>query len=1140
MRRFAPVEIGRRSLAQMFVAQLFLAAIVALGAPAGAVAGGTPWWHLSTRMFPSNLPPGQEATVVVTAINVGDAQARGIPVVTESFPEDFSVQAVELYLLPASQGKEELSNGLLPGILPPFCEHTERSAHCEIDLPLLASSERFPHFTEPALNPYEDVEMRVKVKNEGAESGGEHVIAKVTGGEAPSVQVAQPLPVTTSAPAFGIEHFSAVPEEEGGAVDVRAGSHPFQFTTSFAINEGPDQTRPLAMTRDLDIKLPPGLVGNASKLPQCSEADLVAPGEENGGVGIAATVNKCPAGSMIGVAVLTFDEPNLGFDTAAVPVFNLVPKKGEPARFGFEVVQAPVILDTSVRTGSDYGVTVTAHDVTELVAFISSTVTFWGVPGDKLHDNARGWSCLIGGKWYSRGGTEELPECVHVEQAQPPALLSLPTACGRFATSIEGTSWPTAANPNGVALPRAEYSLEDEFGRELGISGCGNLQFEPSIDVTPEVTRPSSPTGLRVNLHMPEEADEIATGTSNAIMKDLSVELPEGVVVNSAAAAGLEACSEAAIGYVAALSNPPADLSFTSSLPPGWEAGVEFCPSASKLGTVSIVSRLLPPGQTVKGAVFLATQDANPFGSLLAMYIVAEDPQSGVAVKLAGEVSPDPNTGRLTTTFRNIPQLPIEDATLTFFGGPQAALATPATCGTYTTTASVTPWSENTRAEPTSTFVVGTPCPTQRPFAPQLIETPQSIQAGGFTNLNTSIVLGDGSQNLGAVSIKLPPGFSGILKGITLCPEVRANAGSCDAGSLVGHATVRVGVGPEPFEVVGGQVFLTEGYEGAPFGLSIVTQAKAGPFDLGTVVVRARIEVDRSTGQITVVTDPPGTTYGIPSILKGIPVAIRQVNVTIDRSQFTFNPTNCASMEATGSASSSEGGSAPLSAPFRVANCAVLGFAPKFSVTTSGKTSKRDGASLKVKLSYPKAAFGTQAGIARTKVQLPRQLPSRLSTLNEACLASVFEANPANCSKHSVVGQARVTTRLLPVPLTGPAYLVSHGGEAFPSLTMVLTGYGIRIDLVGSTHIKHGITTTTFATVPDVPFETFELTLPEGPFSVLGAISNLCESKLVMPTEFKAQNGALIRQTTHIGVTGCAKTRKGTVSHATRRRSKQR
>jgi hypothetical protein len=1110
----------RRAIVRVTLVAMVMA--IALGvvadAPAGAATEGKPWWHLTTRAFPSNLPEGQEGTAVLTAVNLGNGQVRGEPILTQTFPAGYSIQNIELFVLAVEQGKVELSKVTRGEGGPPFCEHTARIARCNVDLPVLAGSGF--NRGEPVLNPYEDIEMRVTVKNESAHGPGEQTTAEVSGGETPTARVGQSLPTTEAAPRFGLEHFSLTPEEEGGGVSVQAGAHPFQLSSTVTVNEGPDETRPLVMLRDLKIALPPGLVGNAGTIPRCTDAELREIGEEEGGVGFAATVNKCPAGSMVGVVILTFDEPNLGgVVTSPVPIFNMVPEKGEPARFGFEVVQAPIFLNTEVRTGSDYGVTVDTRNITQLVSFISATVTFWGVPGDERHDASRGWPCFITGKWYTTGLN---PQCEPARESQPPAFLSLPTACGRFAATAEGFSWATPSSSGVETLPKREAVLSDEFGRELGISGCSALRFEPSIEVEPEVTRASSPSGMRVAVKMPEEADETANGLANSAIKNLTLSLPAGVAVNPASAAGLEACSEAAVGYEPGKSLPPSGLSFTKLLPEGWEAGHEFCPSASKIGTVSIVSRLLPAGQILKGSVFLAAQNANPFGSLLALYIVAEDPISGVAVKLAGEVSPDPNTGRLTTTLRNMPELPFETATLKLFGGPRAALASPATCGRYTTTVSAAPWSENGDASPSSSFELNSACPTHRPFRPTLEEAPQSTKAGAFTSLTTRVRLTDGDQELQEVGLQLPPGFSGILKGIKLCDEADANAGTCTQESLIGHDTALAGYGPEPFEVTGGQVFLTQGYRGAPFGLSIVTPAKAGPFDLGTVVVRARLEVDRHTAQVRVITDSSGP-HAIPRILDGIPLAIKQVSVTIDRPGFTFNPTNCSPLQATGTIGSTEVAVAPVSATYQAVNCATLRFAPKFAVSTSGRSSRANGVDLSVKLTYPKAAFGTQAEIARVKVQLPRQLPSRLETLHAACLASVFEVDPTKCPAHAVVGVARVTTPLLPVPLTGKAYFVSHGGEAFPSLTMVLSGYGITIDLVGSTLIRNGITTTTFASVPDVPFETFELTLPKGRFSALGAFGNLCKGKLVMPTEFKAQNGMLLHQNTPIRTTSCQK-----------------
>jgi hypothetical protein len=304
-----------------------------------------------------------------------------------------------------------------------------------------------------------------------------------------------------------------------------------------------------------------------------------------------------------------------------------------------------------------------------------------------------------------------------------------------------------------------------------------------------------------------------------------------------------------------------------------------------------------------------------------------------------------------------------------------------------------------------------------------------------------------------------------------------------------------------------------------------VTHAIAGPFNLGTIITRAKVEVDPHTAQITVTTDP------LPQVVAGVPTDLRLVNSVIDRPEFLFNPTNCNPSSFSGTAYGTPppgvggpGASAPIESHFQVGSCRSLEFAPKFSVTTSGKTSKAAGASLTAKVSYPNAPQGAQADIGSVKVELPKQLPSRLTTLQKACTDAQFEANPADCPPASFIGRAVVHTPVLPVPLTGPVIFVSHGGEAFPSLTMVLQGDGVAIDLVGTTFIsKAGVTSTTFKAVPDQPFSTFELILPEGPYSALAANGNLCASKLVMPNEFVGQNGAVIKRTTNISVTGCTK-----------------
>jgi hypothetical protein len=230
-------------------------------------------------------------------------------------------------------------------------------------------------------------------------------------------------------------------------------------------------------------------------------------------------------------------------------------------------------------------------------------------------------------------------------------------------------------------------------------------------------------------------------------------------------------------------------------------------------------------------------------------------------------------------------------------------------------------------------------------------------------------------------------------------------------------------------------------------------------------------------------------------------------------------------MSITGSLSSVEGSTRALSVPFQVTNCGTLAFKPGFGVSTSGKTSRANGASLKVKLTYPKAVFGSQANIKSVKVDLPKQLPSRLTTLQKACTAAQFEANPAGCPAASMVGHAKAITPLIPVPLEGPAYFVSYGGAKFPELVVVLQGYGVTLDLHGETFIsKAGITSSTFRTIPDAPVGSFELTLPQGKDAALAAPGEkLCSSTLKMPTAFTAQNGAVLRQSTPISVTGCAK-----------------
>jgi len=445
------------------------------------------------------------------------------------------------------------------------------------------------------------------------------------------------------------------------------------------------------------------------------------------------------------------------------------------------------------------------------------------------------------------------------------------------------------------------------------------------------------------------------------------------------------------------------------------------------------------------------------------------------------------------------------------------------------TTADLTPWSTpyTPDATPESPFVIDENCFGAQ-FNPSFSFGTTSNQAGGYSPFSVSFGRGDDEGFLNGIQVRTPPGLLGMLSHVKLCEEPQANAGTCGPESQIGETTVETGPGADPFLVTGGKVYITGPYKGAPYGLSIVVPAKAGPYTLagttgqGTVVNRSAISVNPETSALTITSDP------LPTILDGIPLQLRLVNVTINRPEFIFNSTSCNKMAIGGTLTDTQAAGVNEASSYQVTNCGALKFKPAFAVSTSGKTSKAKGASLDAKVTYPNTGQGTEANIAKVKVDLPKQLPSRLTTLQKACLAKVFEANPANCPAASVIGTARVKTPVLPVELTGPVYFVSHGGEAFPSLTVVLQGDGVRVDLVGATFISHaGITSNTFNTVPDVPFESFEIYFPEGKYSALAANGDLCTSKLAMPTAFVPQNGAAeIHESTPISVTGCPKAKK--------------
>jgi hypothetical protein len=530
--------------------------------------------------------------------------------------------------------------------------------------------------------------------------------------------------------------------------------------------------------------------------------------------------------------------------------------------------------------------------------------------------------------------------------------------------------------------------------------------------------------------------------------------------------------------------------------------------------------------------------------------VVAKDPARGILIKVAGKIEPNPVTGQLTTTFQNTPQQPFNRFTLKFRPGATAPLVSPATCGTYSAQAALTPWSAP--EEPTlltsipfkvSTGVREGPCPSggAPPFKPQVIAYPLHGNGGAYSPFYLRIIREDGEQEITRFSTVFPPGLSGNLTGIPFCPNADIEASrvatgvfeeehpSCPLASEIGHTIVEAGVGTVLAQTPG-RVYLAGPYHGAPLSLVSVTSAKVGPFDLGTVVIRFGLDINPITAQVEV----SAGSDAIPHIIRGIIVHVRDIHVYIDRPDFMINPTNCAPASVldtiTGAGADpsnpADQASVNVTTPLQAADCSSLAFKPVLKAVTSAKATRANGTSLHVALSYPNAPLGTQSNIKSVKVDLPKQLPSRLTTLQKACPSKVFEANPSACPVDSRVGIAKATTAILPVPLEGPAYFVSYGDLKFPELIIVLQGYGFTIDLHGETYIsKKGITSSTFRAVPDEPVGNFELTLPAGKDSALAANGNLCTVKggLKMPTELTAQNGVVIKQTTTIAVSGCPK-----------------
>ena len=1073
------VRCARRHLLTLVALSAFAGVSLCTSAAAFAEEA-RPGWEVFGRFGPTELHPGGYGLLTVYVLNSGGGSVSGSATMVDELPA--GLEAVSE--IPADHEAEQeyiVESGECSGSPVVRCEVSNAQP---VGAPAVF---RIPVRVSSGTQPTNSLVDLMSVRGGGALGEGKGSV---------------PVVVGAGTAGFGFSGFDGWLSNLDGTTDTQAGSHPYSLSIAFSPNSlgaGNSKERPAAgEAHALNVNLPPGLVGEPGAVPECTRQQL--DGEE------------CPPTTKVGMDYASIAGPYfLSFE-----IFNLVPPPGVAAQFGFTVLGQSIFLDSNVRSGGDNGITTHINPYPER-GVVFNVATIWGYPGQVQNEQAE-----------QRDEPGKSVSQLEEEGERP--LLTLPTSCGappQFGIEALGT-WQeenaVAHEDDPLFKAQSSDTMHNNAHEPVGITGCEKLvHFQPTIAAAPDTSDSDSPAGLTASLRLPQHVNP--EGLATAGLQNSTVVLPEGMVINPGQATGLQACQPGQDGLGLA-----ANGEVNEAAP--------SCPEASKVGTDEITTPLLP--DKLEGNVYI--MQSNP--PELKLLVAASG--DGVNLKLVGTVHLNTVTGQLTTTFDNTPDTPFSEFKLAFSGGAQAALVTPTTCGVKQTTAAFSPWSSPfvPEAFDSSLFSItagpgGSACTNPMPFAPTLTAGSTTDQAGGYTDFSMLLSRGDGQQRFSSLSFKAPEGLSGMIASVPLCGEQQANEGTCPASSQIGHTVVGAGPGPDPFYIpqTGAPptpIYLTGPYHGAPFGLSIVTPVVAGPFNLGTNVVRARIEVDPHTAQITITTDASGV-HSIPTILDGIPTDVRSINAIIDREHFMFNPTNCSPQEFSGTAYSDEGAKALIGTHFQMGSCQALKFAPNFKVSTAGKASKAQGASLTADIVYPTGALGanqasSQSNIAAVKVDLPKQLPSRLTTLQKACTAAQFEANPAGCPAASVVGRAKVITPILPVPLEGPAFFVSHGGEAFPSLEVMLQGYGVTVELVGSTFIsKAGITSSTFKSTPDVPFSSFELSLPRGKYSALTANVpakdnySLCGQKLTMPTAFTAQDGAVIHQSTPVSVTGCAK-----------------
>jgi hypothetical protein len=878
----------------------------------------------------------------------------------------------------------------------------------------------------------------------------------------------------------------AINAEGEAAPQLDAGSHPASIVTTV---DFPLPGAGEGDVRDVELEMPPGLIENPSAVSRCSQAKFhtprVSPFEAS------ASGGSCPSLSQVGVVEIRSG----GGAVRTFGVFNLDPPAGAPSQIGFNPYGVPVVFTPRIRQlGGEYGITLGLRDLPPSLDLQGLTMTIWGTPWAIAHNGQRG-ECL--NELEPQFPFAKCPVEPGIRPHHPYAYLTLPASCaGPIAFTVTATTWQRPTPTSATALSH------DAAGFPAGLIHCDGLNFEPRTSAQATNPRASAPSGFDFSLTPAEEALTNPVRRVPSQARRAVVTLPEGMTLNPSLAAGLSACSPA--GYAAETA---------TSAPNGG------CPETSKIGTFTVQSQLFD--ETVKGSIFLATPDdrattasgvENPFDALLAVYLIAKLPGSGVIVKVAGKLVPDRGSGRLTATFDDLPQLPYANLKIHFREGQRAPLVTPPACGTFATEVDLSPWSDPAATSHSAPqFQVakgigaGEACPTSAapPFAPGAVSGNLNKNAGSYSTFQLRLTRADSEQELTSYSTTLPPGLTGKIAGIPYCPDAAIAAAkqksgreeerhpSCPAASRIGHTISGYGAS-SVLAYASGSLYLAGPYRGSSFSVVAINSATVGPFDLGVIVVRSAIKVDRRTAQVSI---DSSSSDPIPHILSGVPIHLRDVRVYIDRPEGTLNPTSCEPFAVTsiltGSGTSfsdpADDSTARVSNHFQVSNCSSLGFAPGFALSLEGGTRRGDFPSLSANV-RPRVG---DANIASAAVTLPPSLFLAQDHINRVCSRRQFDAG--SCPRGSVYGKATAVTPLLPRPLRGPVYLRASDNP-LPDLVVALRGDGIAIDLVGRIDSHRGGIRTRFDVVPDAPVTRFALTLKGGKRGILVNADDACAS----------------------------------------------